>query len=101
MDHGYAVHLVNTSAIPQYDGLKHGDEHSDALHLAQLMRPGLFRRATFIRASNAPRATRCDVVGIGPDGEAIPGTEGLSRVRRALHAAAPCLSAHSCRVAIG
>ena len=25
MDHGYAVHLVNTTAIPQYDGLKHGD----------------------------------------------------------------------------
>lgn len=41
MDHGYAVHLVNTTAIPQYDGLKHGDDHTDALHLAQLMRLGL------------------------------------------------------------
>ena len=41
MDHGYAVRLVNTTAIPQYDGLKHGDDHSDALHLAQLMRLGL------------------------------------------------------------
>lgn len=41
MDHGYTVHLVNTSAIPQYDGLKHGDDQSDALHLAQLMRLGL------------------------------------------------------------
>lgn len=41
MDHGYAVHLVNTTAIPQYDGLKHGDDDSDALHLAQLMRLGL------------------------------------------------------------
>ena len=41
MDHGYLVHLVNTSAIPQYDGLKHGDDHSDALHLAELMRLGL------------------------------------------------------------
>jgi transposase len=41
MDHGYTVHLVNTTAIPQYDGLKHGDDHSDALHLAQLMRLGL------------------------------------------------------------
>ena len=38
MDHGYIVHLVNTTAIPRYDGLKHGDDHSDALHLAQLMR---------------------------------------------------------------
>ena len=41
MDQGYAVHLVNTAAIPQYDGLKHGDDHTDALHLAQLMRLGL------------------------------------------------------------
>ena len=41
MDHGYAVHLVNTAAIPQYDGLKHGDDDSDAMHLAQLMRLGL------------------------------------------------------------
>lgn len=41
MDHGYAVHPVNTTAIPQYDGLKHGDDESDALHLAQLMRLGL------------------------------------------------------------
>lgn len=41
MDHGYAVRLVNTTAIPQYDGLKHGDDHSDAMHLAQLMRLGL------------------------------------------------------------
>ncbi|MFC5441686.1 IS110 family transposase [Rhodanobacter ginsenosidimutans] len=41
MDHGYVVHLVNTTAIPQYDGLKHGDDDSDALHLAQLMRLGL------------------------------------------------------------
>lgn len=41
MAHGYAVHLVNTAAIPQYEGLKHGDDDSDALHLAQLMRLGL------------------------------------------------------------
>jgi len=41
MDHGYAVRLVHTTAVPQYDGLKHGDDHSDALHLAQLMRLGL------------------------------------------------------------
>ena len=41
MDHGYVVPLVNTTAIPQYDGLKHGGDDSDALHLAQLMRLGL------------------------------------------------------------
>ncbi len=26
IDHGYAVHLVNTTAIPQYNGLKHDDD---------------------------------------------------------------------------
>lgn len=41
MDRGYAVRLVNTAAIPQYAGLKHGNDHTDALHLAQLMRLGL------------------------------------------------------------
>jgi len=41
MDEGYRVHLVNTAAIPQYAGLKHGNDHTDALHLAQLMRLGL------------------------------------------------------------
>jgi transposase len=41
MDHGHRVRLVNTAAIPQYDGLKHGDDRTDARHLAELMRLGL------------------------------------------------------------
>jgi transposase len=41
MDHGFHVQLVNTLAVPQYEGLKHGDDDSDALHLAQLMRLGI------------------------------------------------------------
>lgn len=41
MDHDFTVRLVNTTAVPQYDGLKHGDDHSDARHLAELMRLGL------------------------------------------------------------
>lgn len=41
MEHGYATRLVNTAAVPQYAGLKHGDDHSDALHLARLMRLGI------------------------------------------------------------
>jgi transposase len=40
---GYRVHLVNTSAIKQYEGLKHSDDESDAAHLAHLMRLGLLR----------------------------------------------------------
>jgi transposase len=38
---GYPAKMVNTLAVPQYAGLKHGDEDSDARHLAELMRLGL------------------------------------------------------------
>jgi transposase len=33
MEAGYQVKLVNTSAVCQYDGLKHSDERDDAFHL--------------------------------------------------------------------
>jgi len=38
---GYGVHLANTSAIVQYEGLKYGDDESDARWLATLLRLGL------------------------------------------------------------
>ncbi|MCR6496538.1 IS110 family transposase [Thermomonas sp. S9] len=38
---GYPMRMVNTLAVPQYAGLKHGDDESDARHLAELMRLGL------------------------------------------------------------
>ncbi len=38
---GYRVHLVNTSAIKQYEGLKHSGDDTDAAHLAQLLRLGI------------------------------------------------------------
>jgi len=41
MDAGYAVHLANTAAIKQYDGLKYTDDDSDAAWLAKLLRLGL------------------------------------------------------------
>lgn len=41
MDHGHVACLVNTAAVPQYDGLKHGNDQSDARHLAELMRLGI------------------------------------------------------------
>jgi transposase len=37
-DAGFTVQLVNTTAVKQYDGLKHTGDASDARHLAQLMR---------------------------------------------------------------
>lgn len=41
IEHGYQAQLVNTAAVPQYDGLKHGNDHTDARHLAHLMRLGI------------------------------------------------------------
>ena len=38
IDHGYRPVLVNTSAVKQYEGIKHTNDHSDAFHLAHLMR---------------------------------------------------------------
>ena len=37
-EHGYDLHLVNTQAIKQYDGLKYSGDRHDAFHLAHLMR---------------------------------------------------------------
>lgn len=41
MEAGYQVHLVNTAAVKQYEGLKYGDDHSDARWLAHLLRLGI------------------------------------------------------------
>ena len=41
MDAGHCLHLANTAAIQQYSGLKHGDDESDALWLAEMLRLGI------------------------------------------------------------
>ena len=41
MDAGYRVHLANTAAIVQYEGLKFTNDDSDARWLAKLLRLGL------------------------------------------------------------
>lgn len=41
MDNDYPVHLANPNKIKQYDGLKHGNDVTDAFHLAHLLRLGL------------------------------------------------------------
>lgn len=38
MDAGYRVHLANTAAMKQYEGLKHRGDESDARQLAHLLR---------------------------------------------------------------
>ena len=44
-DAGYPARMVNTLAVPQYAGLKFGDDDSDARHLANLIRLGLLPTA--------------------------------------------------------
>ena len=41
MQAGYPLHLANTAAIIQYEGLKYSDDGSDACWLAKLLRLGL------------------------------------------------------------
>lgn len=38
---GSHMRLVNTAAVVQYEGLKHGGDFSDARHLAHLLRLGI------------------------------------------------------------
>jgi transposase len=39
MDQGHRVHLANTAAIRQYEGLKYTDDHSGARWLAHILLP--------------------------------------------------------------
>jgi len=41
MDSGHRVHLANTAAIQQYEGLKYTDDNSDARWLAHILRLGV------------------------------------------------------------
>jgi len=41
MEQGYKVHLANTAAIQQYNGLKYTDDNSDARWLAHVLRLGV------------------------------------------------------------
>jgi len=41
MEEGYKVHLTNTSAVKQYEGLKYTDDRHDARWLAQMLQLGI------------------------------------------------------------
>jgi transposase len=45
---GLRVHLANTAAIKQYDGLKHSGDETDARHLAHLLRLGILPTGTIL-----------------------------------------------------
>jgi transposase len=47
-DAGFQVHLANTAAIKQYDGLKHSGDETDAQHLAHLLRLGILPTGTIL-----------------------------------------------------
>lgn len=53
MDAGFDVRLAHTGAIPQYAGIKHTNDESDARHLAHLLRLGLLPEGYIM-----PRETR-------------------------------------------
>jgi transposase len=42
-DHGYPMKLANPAGIQQYNGLKYGDDESDAFFLAELSRLGILK----------------------------------------------------------
>src|SRR5208282_570284 len=47
-DAGFHVHLANTAAVKQYDGLKHSGDETDAHHLAHLLRLGILPTGTIL-----------------------------------------------------
>ena len=53
------VRLMNTAAVPQYAGLKHDNDHTDARHLAHLLRLNLLPEG-YTCANSAQCAICCD-----------------------------------------
>lgn len=67
---GHSLHLANTTAIKQYDGLKHRGDESDARHLAHVLRLGLLPEGHTsclkpIVRSETLRAGACNWLGNG------------------------------------
>ena len=54
MEQGYKVHLANTAAIQQYEGLKYTDDHSDARWLAHLLRLGVLPQGYIYPRADRP-----------------------------------------------
>lgn len=53
---GFVVHLANTAAMVSYEGLKHGNDESDAVNLARTLRLGILPTGHIMEKSL--RATR-------------------------------------------
>ncbi len=53
-ENGYQVHLANPSAIKQYEGLKHTDDHWDSFWLAHMLRLGILPEGYIYPKENRP-----------------------------------------------
>jgi transposase len=72
MEKGHRVHLANTAAIQQYNGLKYTDDHSDARWLAHLLRLGGLARGLHLserRASGAGFVAQAGAARASEDGK--------------------------------
>src|ERR1700730_17562957 len=49
---GFTVHLAHTTAVRQYDGLKHSGDETDARYLAHLLRLGILPTGTILPAEH-------------------------------------------------
>jgi len=54
MHHGYRVHLVNTAALQQYQGLKYSDDSTDAYWLSHLLRLGILPQGYIFPREDRP-----------------------------------------------
>jgi transposase len=54
MDEGHKIHLTNTAAIQQYEGLKYTDDQYDARWLAHLLRLGILPRGYIYPKEHRP-----------------------------------------------
>jgi transposase len=57
MEAGYAVHSANPTAIQKYKGMKHSDDNSDAVWLAEMLRLGILRKDIYIHGKSIRSGT--------------------------------------------
>jgi hypothetical protein len=57
---GFVVHLANTAAMATYEGLKHGNDESDAINLARTLRLGILPTGLLRTQEGPDQRHRCD-----------------------------------------
>ena len=85
MEQGYKVHLANTAAIQQYEGLKYTDDDSDARWLAHIFRLGVLPEGVYLsqtRACGARSVAQERSASASEDGESVKHPEYLQPQHR-------------------